>query len=342
MPVIERKPQVIPPQEAGRTQKAEDVASEKSRSTFSDSLKPVENKPKGNTGKAQTRPQLSSAPPNAEPVDEMSETALLALMQAQVSKSLREIHKTQIETNFKVMESNSKEIVEKLNDQVEKMEKMEQKSLASKILGWIGAALSIIVGVATMIAGGAGVGLIVAGVAAMTLMVLEETGVMADIQKSLSEAIEKSLIKNGMDAAEAKKAASIIATVIITVASIAVTVGPAFVNVGGSAVKASIEVQKLARTTTAVTKAVSGTAEVSSGGMGVSTAMDQKDADMKGVEAASLKASNKFIQDENNELTQDMENLNKMVSNSYKAAMDIINAHIKTQKSIAESMKSNA
>ena len=180
--------------------------------------------------KGQSIPQLKEAPVSKEgsQLEGLSDEAALAILQAHVSKATRGVIKSQIEANFKIMKANSDDMIKKLDEQIEKMEKAEKKSLASKILGWLGAALSIVVGVATMIAGGAGAGLIAAGVAAMTIMTLEETGVMAKAQKALAEAIEKSLVKNGMDAAEAKKVAGIIATVTLAVAAIAVTVGPAF------------------------------------------------------------------------------------------------------------------
>ena len=88
----------------------------------------------------------------------------------------------------------------------------------------------------------------------------------------------------------------------------------------------------MARTAATASKAVSGAAMTSSGGVGASTAVDERDAQMKGVEAAALQAITSLIREENNDLVRDMDTLNKMVSQSYTSAMDIINAHIKSQK----------
>jgi hypothetical protein len=159
------------------------------------------------------RPGLDDTPPPAPGPEEgpVSDIPVLAMPQVtdgtdlllqalilrikngdeQVNASVQEVQQ-----NGAIQKSKNDEIAKQLADQLEKMNESKGLSGFLKAMQWIGVALAVIVAAVTLnpvaIAG---------AITAVTMAVLNETGVM----EKMTDAIADSLMKNGMSESDAKK-----------------------------------------------------------------------------------------------------------------------------------------
>ena len=168
-----------------------------------------------------------SLPRNTDSTDLLLQALTLKIKNGdqQLSASMQEV-----QHNSEVQKTKNDEIAKKLQDNLDKMAESKGLSGFLKALQWIGVALAVLVAAVTMnpvaIAG---------AVMAVTMAVLNDTGVM----NKMGEAITNSLIKDGMDPSEAKKWGMAL-TVVIGVAASLVGLG------AGAASSATTGAAKLA------------------------------------------------------------------------------------------------
>lgn len=146
----------------------------------------------------------------------MIQQMLLAILLQQVKEDRAEA----AGDRQKYLQSQSaNQIIQAINKQIESDKAKESGGEAGKagtIIGWVAAALSIIVGVLT-----ANPALIVGGLIAVTMMTLQQTGAM----EKMTTAFAKSLEQSGMSPAAAQIFASVFITVVVTAVTIAATFG---------------------------------------------------------------------------------------------------------------------
>ena len=199
---------------------------------------------------------------------------LLAYLQLDNEERQAEMAKDRIEINkdsFKTEHDNrSKKIQKTLDD----MDKAEKSRKASRIFGWLMAALAVVVAVIACVAtGGLAVGAVVGALVAIGMQVMNETGVMDKLTQGIAELLEKT----GMS----KQAAQILAALIITAAVIAVSAGA---GAGALATKIGLA----AKLSTGVSEAVKAGAELAKAVVSIASRVVQAGSIIVGGTAAAL------------------------------------------------------
>ncbi len=201
---------------------------------------------------------------------------LLAYLQLDNEERQAEMAKDRIEINkdsFKTEHDNrSKKIQKTLDD----MDKAEKSRKASRIFGWLMAALAVVVAVIACVAtGGLAVGAVVGALVAIGMQVMNETGVMDKLTQGIAELLEKT----GMS----KQAAQILAALIITAAVIAVSAGA-----GAGAGALATKIGLAAKLSTGVSEAVKAGAEVAKAVVSIASRVVQAGSIIVGGTAAAL------------------------------------------------------
>ena len=140
---------------------------------------------------------------------------LISYLQLETDKHQAELAKERIELQKGEMDQRHAEQMDKIKESLEQMDKAARSNLATRILGWLMAAVSVAIAVAACVAtGGIAVGAVAGAVVAVGMCVMNETGAMDEITEKLADALK--------DAGMSKEAAQIVAAVVMAVAMIVI------------------------------------------------------------------------------------------------------------------------
>jgi len=259
---------------------------------------------------------------------------LISYLQLDNEERQTEMAKERIELQQQTIDSEHEGRMNEIESSIQKMKDAEKASLASRIFGWIGAALSVVAAVAlTIVTGGAAAGFAIAGaVLAVSSLVLNETGAMDSITKSLTDA----LVGAGMSKNNAKLAASLFINLAIVALSAGCSIGGMVSGISSAAngiVKLSESALNIAKTVqNSITVASSAVGVCSLASGGVSTYYSYKSESAK----ADVTELQKFIttlqqrlnesEEELKQLLQQLESGLGMVANMVSSATDTSDA----------------
>ena len=162
--------------------------------------------------------------PNDAKAKEADLSKLISYLQLDNQERQAEMAKDRIDMQKSNLDTEHKDRMKQINEQIKKMEKAEKAAKISRIFGWIGAALAIAAAVAlTIVTGGLAAGFAIAGaVLAVTSLVLNETGAMDKMTEKLADHLQE---KYGWDRNKAMLAASLIINISIMVLQLGCSVG---------------------------------------------------------------------------------------------------------------------
>ena len=258
---------------------------------------------------------------------------LIAYLQLDNEERQAEMAKDRINIQKDSLEKEHTERKDKINDSLKKMDDAKRASLASRIFGWLGAALAVIAAVVvTVVSGGTAAAFAIAGaVVAVGALVLNETGAMDKMIEGLAKAMEKA----GMG----KQAAQIVAALAINLVILAASLG---CSIGGIASGA-------AGVASAAAKAVSSGMQIANGAVGlggmvaggVSTGMNYESQ----MSQADVKELEKIIQQLQQQLDESEEELNAIIEaiqNSIGQIAELLSSETDTQNEIANKISQMA
>ncbi|MCQ2403958.1 MAG: type III secretion system translocon subunit SctE [Lentisphaeria bacterium] len=130
--------------------------------------------------------------PDSEQNKEQNLEALLGFLQLDNDERQVAFAQKRLEDQKSSLDMHHADKMKKLNKSLEEMDKAAKANLLSKIFGWLGAIVSVIVAVASCIAtGGIAVGAVVGAAVALTTCILNETGTIEKGVKALADAMKK-------------------------------------------------------------------------------------------------------------------------------------------------------
>jgi hypothetical protein len=233
------------------------------------------------------------------------------------------------------MDQRHAEQMEKIKESLEQMDKAARSNLATKILGWMMAAVSVAIAIAACVAtGGIAIGAVAGAVVAVTMCVLNETGVMDDITEKLTDALK--------DEGMSDRAAQIVATFVMAVAMIAISVGA---GCAGNAFQGFIKgtTNAALSATMASAKSFQSAAQFTAGGLGLGTTVAGGVAAAQNYKSGELQAETtemeKFLavmQQQLEESQEELEKILEQIQNIYSDIAAIINSAIDTETEIAQ------
>ena len=149
---------------------------------------------------------------------------LIAYLQLDNQDRQTQMAKDRIEMQKEGLDTEQKDRMKQIDEQIKKMEKAEKAAKLSRIFGWIGAVLAVAAAaVLTIVTGGLAAGFAIAGAAlAVTSLVLNETGAMDKMVESLADHLQE---KYGWDRNKAMLAASLIINISIMVLQLGCSIG---------------------------------------------------------------------------------------------------------------------
>lgn len=259
---------------------------------------------------------------------------LISYLQLETDKHQAELAKERIELEKGELDRRHEEQLGKIRESLEQMDKAARANLATRIFGWLMAAVAVAIAVAASVAtGGVAIGAVAGAVVAVGMCVLSETGAMDKIAEKLSDALK--------DAGMGEQAAQIVAAMVIAVAMIAISLGAGF---GGNAIQGLVKGATQAATTAtmAAAKTVQSGAQFAGGVLGVGSTVAGGAAAVENYKAGELKAEtaemDKFLAVMRQQLEESQEELEKIlgqIQNIYSDIAAIINSAVDTQTEIA-------
>ena len=262
---------------------------------------------------------------------------LISYLKLEADKHQAELAKERIELQKGEMDLRHAEQMEKIKESLEQMDKAAKANLATRIFGWLMAAVSIAIAVAACVAtGGVAVGAVIGAVVAVGMCILNETGAMDKITEGLVDALK--------DAGMSEQTAQIVAAVALAVAMIAVSLGAGF---GGNAIQGLVKGASQAAATTAMAtaKSIQSGAQMAGSALGVGSTFAGGVAAAENYKAGALKAEttemDKFLAVMRQQLEESQEELDKIleqIQGIYSDIAAIINSAIDTESEIARQM----
>ena len=262
---------------------------------------------------------------------------LISYLQLETDKHQAELAKERIELQKGEMDQRHAEQMEKIKESLEQMDKAARANLATRIFGWLMAAVSIAIAVAACVAtGGIAVGAVAGAVVAVGMCVMNETGAMDKITEKLADALK--------DAGMSKEAAQIVAAIVMAVAMIAVSLGA---GLGGNAIQGLVKgaSQAAATATMATAKSIQSGAQFVAGALGLGTTVAGGVAAAENYKSGEIQAETtemeKFLAVMRQQLEESQEELEKIlgqIQNIYSDIAAIINSAIDTETEIAQKM----
>ena len=261
---------------------------------------------------------------------------LISYLQLETDKHQAELAKERIELQKGEMDQRHAEQMDKIKESLEQMDKAARSNLATRILGWLMAAVSVAIAVAACVAtGGIAVGAVAGAVVAVGMCVMNETGAMDEITEKLADALK--------DAGMSKEAAQIVAAVVMAVAMIVISLGAGF---GGNAIQGFVKgASQAAVTATATAKSIQSGAQITAGALGIGTTVAGGVAAAENYKAGELQAETtemeKFLAVMRQQLEESQEELERIleqIQNIYSDIAAIINSAIDTETEIAQKM----
>ena len=253
--------------------------------------------------------------------------------QAEMAKERLEINKDSFKTEH---DDRSKKIQKTLDD----MDKAEKARKASRVFGWIMAALAVVAAVVACVAtGGVAVGAVVGALVAVGMQVMTETGVMDKLTEGLTDLLQKT----GMS----KQAAQILAAILITAAVIAVSAGA-----GAGAGALASKIGLAAKLSTTVSESVKAGAEVAKAVVSIASKTIQAGSVIVGGTAAALSFNAGMSQAETTETEkflaalrqrmeeseEELEQLLQAIQNSVSNTAELLSSATDTSSEIARNI----
>ena len=286
---------------------------------------------KGPTG----APALDS--PDDAKQKEVNLEKLISYLQLETDKHQAELAKERIELQKSTMDQRHAEQMALINESLEQMNKAANSNLATKILGWMMAAVSVALAVGACVAtGGLAAGPVVGAAVAIGMCVANELGAMDKLTEKIADALK--------DAGMKSEAAKILASVITAVVMIAASVAAA----GGAGAIQSVVKGATKGATVAVTAAMTSAKTVQSGvqiGAGVLGAVTTVSAGVAGVmnyksgmlqsETTEMEKFLDVMQQQLEESQEELERILSQIQDVYTDISAIINSSIDTENEIA-------
>ncbi len=184
----------------------------------------------------------TGAPVLDNPDDEKAKEAdlekLIAFLQLENSKEQAEAAKARIESMKSELELGHKDRKTKIEKSIKDMDEAAKARTRNKLFGWLMTGLAILGAIVACVAtGGVAVGAVIGAGIALTAQILNETGVMEDIVKGLSDALQSL----GMS----KMAADIVAQVAITLIIVAASIGAGAAGTAGKVTELTSAIGKI-------------------------------------------------------------------------------------------------
>ena len=266
---------------------------------------------------------------------------LIAYLQLDNEERQAEMAKERNEVNKSYIEQEHKHRTEKINKSIKDMDAAEKSRKASKIFGWLMAAVAVIVAVVACVAtGGLAVGPVVGALVAIGLQIANETGAMDKVNEALTDLLVN---KFGMS----KSTAQIVAAIAITVAIIAVSAGSGWAagkvaaSTGLQATLShtiSASVQTAAET---ASKVASGVSHVVQTGSVVAGSVAAYTGYKAGMASADVKETEKFlaaIKQRLEESEEELQAILDMIQNNISQVATLIDSATDTSNEIARNM----
>jgi hypothetical protein len=159
--------------------------------------------------------------------------ALVAALKTKVEETSLDITQNEVKNTKEQQKAKSAERMEKLQEQVDKMNESKKGGLVGEIFGWIAAAAMTIAGaimVATGVGAAAGVALLAAGITMLAVQALtsdalgQAFGLEGNLMNAMTDAIVNSMVDSGMigpeDAEKAKLVVQAVVTAIVVAAAV--------------------------------------------------------------------------------------------------------------------------
>ena len=251
---------------------------------------------------------------------------LIAYLQLDNEERQAEMAKERIEIQKDSLETEHKERRDKIDQSLKKMDDAKRASTASRIFGWLGAALAVVAAiVVTVVSGGTAAAFAIAGAAiAVGALVLNETGAMDKMTEALAKAMEKA----GMG----KQAAQIVASLALNLIIVAASLG---CSIGGIASGAAAVASTVAKTVSSGMQIANSAVGV--GGLvagGVATGMNYSSQ----IAQSDVTELEKFIEQLRQRLEESEEELNtilEQIQNSIGQIAQLLASETDTQNEIA-------
>ena len=208
--------------------------------------------------------------------------------------------------------------VQKLQDAINKASQSKVGGILAQIFGWIGAILGMIVGVVLTIVS-FGTGSPVAGTLmaislalAITVTVLQATGVMDKLVNAIAQSIAQDMIANGADPKYAKRVSQIVAQVLVTVAILAVQIALVVGTLGAGVPDIANELaQKILSFTTKAVNVASALSQIGGAAAGFGSAVYQEEST---VDMADILKDKAFLKKIETAMKSEQETLKEIVN----------------------------
>jgi hypothetical protein len=286
---------------------------------------------KGPTG----APALDS--PDDAKQKEVNLEKLISYLQLETDKHQAELAKDRIELQKSTMEQRHADQMALINESLEQMDKAARSNLATKIFGWMMAAVSVALAVAACVAtGGVAVGAVVGAAVAIGMCVANELGAMDKLTEKIAEALKDS----GMKSEAAKILASVITAVVMIAASVAAAGGAGAIQsvVKGATKGATVAVAAAATTAKTVQSGI----QIGAGVLGVGTTVAAGVSGVMNYKSGMLQSETtemeKFLavmQQQLEESQEELERILSQIQDVYTDISAIINSSIDTENEIA-------
>ncbi|MBL6080046.1 type III secretion system translocon subunit SctE [Belnapia sp. T18] len=232
------------------------------------------------------------------------------------------------------------DMAKKMGDAIEKQQESEAKSAIMKVFAWIAVALTAIIATAMAVISG---GALAAAAAALTVAVavtmttLDQTGVMAKLQ----DAIQQSLVKNGMSEEAAKKWAQGL-TMGITIAASLMTLvaggGGLASAVAETTEEATTLAVKIATVAGKIAVAANAAVTITQAGVGIAAGVDSYNAAQDEADAAEVKKMIAKLQEAMGDETDRLQQMVLQMQDTTTKVMNMIKGQAETAETLLHNM----
>jgi hypothetical protein len=265
---------------------------------------------------------------------------LISYLQLENDKHQAELAKERIELQKGTMEQRHADQMAKINESLEQMDKAANSNLATKILGWMMAAVSVALAVAACVAtGGLAAAAVAGAVVAVGMCISNETG----LTDKLTESIADGLKNAGMKSDAAKALASVITAVIMIAIAVACSGGAGAIQTAmakHAAKGATVALTTAVNVNSTANKALTGL-KIGAGVLGAATTVSAGVAGVMNYKSGMLQSETtemeKFLavmQQQLEESQEELERILSQIQDVYTDISAIINSSIDTENEI--------
>jgi len=275
--------------------------------------------------------------PDSEKCREANLEKLVAFLQLDNEERQAQMAKDRIETNKDSFKKEHEERKGKIQKSLDEIAKAEKARTASRVFGWLMAAIAVIVAaVACVATGGIAVGAVVGAVVAVGMQTASELGAMDKLTEAIADLFEKA----GMGKEAAKIAAAVFVTVAIIAASVAAGAGAnAIANKLGIAGKAlfgvSESVKASAEASRHILSNVSHFVQIGSVATAAGTAVVSYSAGQAGADVTEAEKFIAALKQRMEESQQELEAILQAIQNGIAQVAQLISSATDTAAEIA-------